>query len=80
MKKEELIKKLQEIFADVFGDPSIEINESTNADDIEAWDSLTNISILAAVQDEFSVSFEIDEIVAMKNVGEMVEAIMGKMK
>ena len=80
MKKEELMKKLQEIFADVFGDPSIEINESTNANDIEAWDSLTNISILAAVQDEFTVSFEIDEIVAMKNVGEMVEAIMGKMK
>lgn len=80
MKKEELMKKIQEIFADVFGDSSIEINENTNADDIEAWDSLTNISILAAVQDEFSVSFEIDEIVAMKNVGEMVEAIMGKMK
>lgn len=80
MQKEELIKKLQEIFVDVFGDTNIEINENTNADDIEEWDSLTNISILAAVQDEFSVSFDIDEIVAMKTVGEMVEAIMGKLK
>lgn len=80
MSKEELILKLEEIFSDVFGDPNIKINENTNANDIEAWDSLTNISILAAVQDEFSVTFEIDEIVSMKNVGEMIEAIMGKMK
>ncbi len=80
MKKEEIMEKLQEIFADVFGDEELCINEETNADDIVAWDSLTNISILAAVQDEFSVSFEIDEIVAMKNVGEMIKAIMEKLK
>ena len=36
------------------------------------------ISILAAVQDEFDVSFEIDEIVAMKNVGDIVAAIREK--
>ena len=80
MSREELKAKLQEIFSDVFEDSSIEIDENTSPDDIEAWDSLTNISILAAIQDEFSVSFEIDEIVSMKNVGEMIEAIMGKMK
>ena len=33
------------------------------------------ISILAAVQDEFDVRFEIDEIVAMKNVGDIISAI-----
>lgn len=80
MKKEEIMVKLQAIFADVFGDENLSINEDTNADDIDAWDSLTNISILAAVQDEFSVSFEIDEIVAMKNVGEMIDAISEKLK
>lgn len=79
MNREELMKKLEVIFADVFGDENIRINEKTNADDIEAWDSLTNISILAAVQDELSVTFEMDEIVSMQNVGEMLDAIMGKM-
>ncbi|SCW27251.1 acyl carrier protein [Eubacterium ruminantium] len=80
MKKEDIMVKLQEIFADVFGNDNLSINEETNADDIDAWDSLTNITILAAVQDEFSVSFEIDEIVAMKNVGEMIAAIAEKIK
>lgn len=79
MNTEEIMRKLQDIFIDVFNDKDIIITEKTNAEDIETWDSLKNISILAAVQDEFSVSFEIDEIVAMKNVGDIINAIMGKL-
>lgn len=79
MNTEEIMRKLQDIFIDVFNDKDIYITEKTNAEDIEAWDSLKNISILAAVQDEFSVSFEIDEIVAMKNVGDIINAILGKL-
>ena len=42
-------------------------------------DSLAQISILAAVQDEFHVKFNIDEIVALKNVGDLVNAIERKL-
>lgn len=79
MNRDELLNKLQEIFTDVFGDDDICIKEDTSAEDIEAWDSITNISILAAVQDEFSVIFEMDEIISMKNVGEMIDSIMRKL-
>lgn len=79
MKREDILVKLNEIFVDVFGDEDLHISEETNADDIEAWDSLTNISILAAVQDEFSVSFDIDEIVKMKNVADIVTGITVKL-
>ena len=75
-----LMKKLEVIFRDVFDDDSICLTESTNAKDIEEWDSLTHISILASVQDEIGVSFDMDEISAMKNVGDMMKAIEGKLK
>lgn len=75
-----LMKKLEVIFRDVFDDDSICLTESTNAKDIEEWDSLTHISILASVQDEIGVSFDMDEIIAMKNVGDMMKAIEGKLK
>lgn len=75
-----LIKKMEVIFRDVFDDDSICLTESTNAKDIEEWDSLTHISILASVQDEIGVSFDMDEIIAMKNVGDMMKAIEGKLK
>jgi acyl carrier protein len=78
MKKEEIIKKLEEIFSDLF-DEEMSLDEKTSPADIDEWDSLMQISILAAVQDEFDVSFEIDEIVAMKNVGDIISAIEEKM-
>ena len=78
MKKEEIIKKLEEIFSDLF-DEEMTLLEKTSPADIDEWDSLMQISILAAVQDEFDVSFEIDEIVAMKNVGDIISAIEEKM-
>lgn len=73
-----IMEKLTDIFRDVFGDDELIISEGTNSSDIEGWDSLMHINILAAVQDEFKVSFKMDEIVEMKNVGDMVNAIMGK--
>ena len=79
MNRDELLTKLQDIFTDVFGNENIVLCETTNPNDIEEWDSLTHISILAAIQDEFSVSFGIDEIISMKNVGDMLDAIERKM-
>lgn len=79
MKREEILVKLQEIFREVFGKNNLIISEETNASDIEEWDSLMHISILEAVQEDFSVSFALNEIVEMKNVGDMVSGIQTKM-
>lgn len=78
MVKEEILKKLQEIFMDVFADENISLNENTNANDIEGWDSLTHITILEAVQDEYGITFALDEIIEMQNVGDMIDAITRK--
>jgi acyl carrier protein len=78
MNRENILEKLTEIFRDIFGDESLVITETTNADDIEGWDSLTHITIIEAVQNEYGVAFDLDEVIEMKNVGDMVEAIVGK--
>ncbi len=80
MNRNDVFVKLNAIFSDVFDDETLEIGETTSPDDIEDWDSLATISLLAAIQDEFYVSFEIDEIAAMKTVGMIMDAILGKLK
>ena len=79
MIREEVMSKLQDIFVDVFDDENVVVSDTTSAVDIEGWDSLAHINILAAVQDEFKISFDLDEIVVMNNVGEMLDAIIKKM-
>lgn len=75
MQRSEILKKLNEIFQDVFDDDSIEVTEETTSSDIEDWDSLTHITLISEVEDEFDVKFSMKEVVGMKNVGEMVDII-----
>ena len=68
-------KKLNEIFRDVFADDSVTVTETTTSSDIEDWDSLTHITLISEVEDEFDIKFSMKEVVGMKNVGEMVDII-----
>ena len=72
---EEIYRRLNEVFRDVFDDDSIEVNEDTTANDIEDWDSLNHITLIDAVESEFGVHFTMGEVSGMKNVGEMAQII-----
>ena len=50
-------------------------NEDTTADDIDDWDSLSHITLMSAVEEEFGVKFTMGEVSGMENVGEMAEII-----
>jgi len=78
MTREEVFIKLNEIFQEVFDDEEIEVNENTTSDDIEDWDSLEHINLVAAIEQEFDIKFTMAQVVGMKNVGEMVDIILGE--
>lgn len=76
----EIYERLNEVFQDVFDDDSLSVGPSTTAADIEEWDSLSHITLMAAVEDEFRLKFSMKEVVEMKNVGEMVSIIAARRK
>ena len=78
MTREAIFEKLNEIFRNNFDDDEIELNDETSSSDIDDWDSLEQINLVVAIQDAFNVKFNIDEVNAMKNVGEMVDLILEK--
>ena len=78
MKKEEIYERLNNVFRDVFDDESITVNENTTSDDIEDWDSLEHINLIVAVEQEFGIKFNMNEVTTMKNVGEMVDIIISR--
>ena len=79
MSREEVFVKLNEVFRDVFDDESIEVSEVTTSNDIEDWDSLEHINLIAAVEQEFGVKFNMGQVVTMKNVGEMTDIILSRL-
>ena len=78
MTREEVYEKLNEVFRDVFDDDSITVNDATTSNDIEEWDSLEHINLIAAVEQEFGMRFSMGQVVSMKNVGEMVDIILSQ--
>lgn len=78
MKKEDVYERLNKVFQDVFDDDSITVNENTTSSDIEDWDSLEHINLVVAVEQEFGIKFNMNEVTTMKNVGEMVDIILSR--
>lgn len=74
MNRQEIYEKLNQVFSDVF-DEDIRVNDETTAADIEDWDSLTHITLISEVEDAFGIHFSMNEVLGLKNVGEMVDII-----
>ncbi|MCM1264432.1 MAG: acyl carrier protein [Butyrivibrio sp.] len=78
MEREEVFSKLTDIFRDNFDDDTIELSDETSADDIDGWDSMEQVNLLVIIQEKFKITFNINEVNAMKNVGEMADYILQK--
>lgn len=76
----DILKELEIIFQDVFDDESIKLSESTNANDIEDWDSLMQVRLIVAIEKNFSIKFNFSDLQDLKNVGEMIEVIKKKVE
>lgn len=79
MERAEIFSQIQTIFEDILDDEVITLGETTTADDVEGWDSLTHIQLVVAVEKHFKVKFKSKEILSWKNVGEMVDCIVSKL-
>jgi acyl carrier protein len=67
--------ELQEIFRDLFDDDEIVLTDELSAKDIPGWDSLNNVKLLVRIEKKLGVRFSTGEVVALKNVGELIALI-----
>lgn len=63
------------VLRETFDDSRLEVARETTADDVEGWDSLSNVELIVALESKFGVRFHTGEIARMRNVGELVDAI-----
>jgi acyl carrier protein len=78
MDKKSILSEIQAIFIDVLDEEDIKLTEETTANDVEAWDSLTHIQLVVAIEKHFKFKFTSKEILSWKNVGEMIDCIEKK--
>ena len=72
-------ERLTEVFRSTFGDDTLVIHPDMTADDVEAWDSVTHITLIYAIEDEFGVKFSSRDLESLGSVGDLVETIKRRM-
>lgn len=77
MTREDMRLRLQGIFQKVFDDDSIQLSDTTTADDIEEWDSLNQIKIILAAEEAIGHSLNARKISTFENVGDMIDYLVG---
>jgi acyl carrier protein len=80
MTREELFDGVQDIFRDIFDEDDMVIEDKTSSDDVEEWDSLNHINLVSAIEKEFDIRFALGELMALKDVGAMIDLMVEKLK
>ena len=73
-------KKLKELISSVFNIKIKDINYSTNPDTVEKWDSLQQLNLAIAIEDEFKIKLSADDISDLLSYKLIKEIIMEKLK
>ena len=72
------LQELSPIFQDIFDRDDIVLTRELSADDVEEWDSLSNIRLFVAIEQAFGVRFTSEEITSLRNVGELADLVGSK--
>ena len=75
----DILAELTPIFREVFDDDTIVITRQTTANDIDAWDSLSHMNMVMAVEIKFKIRFALGELPALRNVGDLVDLTAKKL-
>jgi len=65
----------QNIFRDVFDDDSLAVTPATGPADVEGWDSIAQVKLILAIEEEFGFRFAEDDLSSLKSVGQFLDAI-----
>ena len=78
MEEKTIYDNLTKIFRDVFDDDTLVASPEMTAAEVPAWDSLSNIIMVVAVEQEFEIKFSTGEVAGLSDVSAFVKVIMDK--
>lgn len=75
MERSEILTKVQEIFREELELDDLILSDETTADDVEEWDSLSHVQLVAAMEEAFGIEFKSREILSWENIGDLIDSI-----
>ena len=71
----EIDDRLQGLFRDVLGPQIPELGDDDSPETIEGWDSANHLGLMLALEAEFDVQLDVDEMANLTTVGAIRERV-----
>ncbi len=79
MDRNDILKRVEEIFREELEVDDLVLTDETTADDVEEWDSLSHVQLVAAMEEAFGIEFKSREILSWENIGDLIDSIEKKL-
>jgi acyl carrier protein len=66
---------LQNLFREVFDDSLLVVEPQTGHGDVDGWDSVAQVKLVLAIEEEFDLQLTEDEVSSIRTVGGFLDAI-----
>lgn len=73
-----LESRLSDVLADVLKIDASRVTNRISRDNTPEWDSLKHIALVMALEEEFEIAFDVEEIEAMTTYADVVRILRGK--
>jgi acyl carrier protein len=77
--QQDLLARIGRAFQRAFGVDPGSITLATEPADVPQWDSLGHATLACALEREFDIRFEIDELMALENVRAILSVVQRKL-
>jgi len=62
---------LNQVFQMVFANPRLNVQPEMTPNDIDGWDSMAHVNLIAAIEVSFHIKFAVKELRSIKTVGDL---------
>jgi acyl carrier protein len=77
---EKIFNKVVEIISKTLNRKNLFLGAETSSKDVEGWDSLAHVTIIAEVEKEFNISIDFMEILEIKTIGDICQTVSNNIK
>ena len=76
MTREDIVAKLTPIAQSMLKDDNLVISDDLSAANVPTWTSLSFMMLLTEIENQFGFKFKMMEILSLRNMGAIIEAIV----
>ena len=70
-------EKVIQVLINIFQVSPDKISTETTSDNVENWDSMNHINMILALEQEFGIRYDEEQVVSMLSVGEIIVVTKG---